>query len=118
MQTEEQGDTGGYGGTTPTRVPTLQQAVETGYFTGTGDRHPKDGFIAVEDLFSEQHVVEGIGDTLLEFLLTELVFQNEVEGGTEVDVWAQACYRIDQIVQEVQSVQAAIYRHAPEDSEV
>ena len=110
--TPMQGDTG-VQGDTATR-PTLQQAVETGYFTGNGDRDPADGFIDPDHLYSEQHVLEGVGDTLLEFLLTELVFQNEVEGGTEADQWAQACYRIDLIVQEVQAVQAALYRHAPE----
>jgi len=93
--------------------PTLQQAVETGYSIGSGDRDPADGFIDPDHLYSEQHVLEGAGDTLLEFLLTELVFQNEVEGGTEYDRWAQACYRIDRVAQEIQAVQAALYRYAP-----
>lgn len=109
----EQGDTR-VQGDTPSSV-TLQQAVETGYFIGCGERAISAPPIDVEHLYSEQDAEENtMGDGLLAFLLRELVFSHGAEGSA---AWDIARGRIDNIRRQLDCVAEALDTYQPEELE-
>jgi hypothetical protein len=114
--TKKQGDTGGYTPTqtTPASTPLalLQQAIETGYYVGSEAREERHGLIPADQLYTANQVDDGVGDTLLEFLLRELVFDTE-DRDDPASQWEEAQRRMERIMSQLQTTQRFLDRYDP-----
>ena len=91
-------------------IHSTQQALETAYFCANGDRALADGPIALADLYQPDES-NHIGDSLLTFLLNELVFDFVSDSITEEEYAASVQSRLDAVMREVQAVYLALFMH-------
>ena len=91
-------------------TPTIGQVVISSYGWANGDIPPNE-LIAPDEVRSSSEYVDG--DTLLQFLLQELV-ENDPEHENGPDHWAMASIRVSTVLRELQSVHDAIMRFDPE----
>lgn len=105
--------------TETTEQPTVQQVVESAYGWANGDL--TSGVMLPPDaLYTRKDILEGVGDRLLECMVSEaspLVewYGKDVAPRPEsFDHWAEAIRRLEQMQREVTSVVDALQQYAPE----
>lgn len=99
-------------------IQSTQQVLETAYFSANGDRSQEDGPIAPEDLCRRIDLYHNsLGDSLLTFLLNELVFDLDDGHTSETDYVHVVRFRLETIMREVSAVYHAVLGHLPETDE-
>lgn len=96
-------------------LQSTQQVLETAYFVSNRTRRKEDGPIPAKDLYEAHEVYNHyIGDSLLTFLLNELVFDYMSELFTAEEYADSVRYRLEIIMREVTAVYLAVLNHLPD----
>lgn len=111
--------------TTATAPLTVEQAVLTGYAHANGDLQLNE-VVALGDIPAHREVATS-GDSLLAFLLSELVDEQvacaaeqpedpEAAANTP-DHWEEALRRIATVKRQIERVERMLHEHAPEEAD-